>query len=438
MDAQPAQDRRVLKRLRSEGSVDVEALSTTSVDDVDFDLLAHIPSIGRFQSNRQIDYPVHKSAFWIAQDRKTWHLKYPEMTQLQLDAFKAAAASRGEDFGPGKSPLWDLAMKYFPPTHRPEAMAADNTNDTATPATAQDATGLDAIPDTQDPRPRRAVQSEPTPSDKRVVAVLESSPESTISGLVVCVTESMVSWGRAFDNTRLFSPRSEARVPKYALRIILWGENFDPSKHPRPWNRQVDVDESSLHFYVATKATCGISVNGISLPSSNPQSPASPFEFWMRLHHNDTITVWETSDGTAKTELTFRCNWGGSGLPRPSNAKPSYVPPAIADRLDDLVIRTEKKIRSLIDHDIKLDYATRDVDARMLMIDQERERSRAFELKRQEACRALALRRNSPAPYGVHGDSGQATWLSQITNRTVAAFRTTSPTTSDLLREARR
>ncbi|KAK0633410.1 hypothetical protein B0T14DRAFT_67731 [Immersiella caudata] len=441
-DAQPSRDRRVLKRLRSEGSVD--SLSP-SIDEADIELLAHLPSIGRLQSGRQIDYPVHKSVFWVAQDRKTWHLEYPEMTQLQLDAFKTAAVSRSEEFRPGKSPLWDLALKYFPPTHQREATGErqPQPKESIQPTAMRDDFDFDeALPNTQDPGPCADIPPELTPSDKQVVASLKSSPGSILPGLSIYVTESMVSWGRASDNTRVHHPRTEARVPKYGFKMMLWGETFDPCKNPRPWNRPLDVDEDSVHFYIATKASSGMWVNGRHLPSINNSAPASPCEYWMRLHHNDNVVVWQTTDCTTRTEFIFRCNWGGSATPRPSGMQPPRVATHIADRLDELLPRTEKKVRSLIDHDNKLDKANRDVDQRMATVDRERERSRAFELIRQDACRALALKRNSPQPYyGAQTESSatvQATWLSHMPNRTVTTLRTASPTTSDLLRGARR
>lgn len=66
-------------------------------------LLAQIPLIplpplgnrlNRF--NRLIDGTVDKRSFWDPRNKKSWHLQYPEMTQLQLDAFLSAAAKRGE------------------------------------------------------------------------------------------------------------------------------------------------------------------------------------------------------------------------------------------------------------------------------------------------------------------------------------------------------
>ena len=76
-------------------------------------LLAQVPPI-RPLTDRLIDEPAPKSFFWDPRHKKSWHLRYPEMTQLQLDAFFSAAEAR-EEFTPGGTPLWALAMKYFPP-----------------------------------------------------------------------------------------------------------------------------------------------------------------------------------------------------------------------------------------------------------------------------------------------------------------------------------
>ncbi|KAK0730651.1 hypothetical protein B0H67DRAFT_474534 [Lasiosphaeris hirsuta] len=442
-EAPTIQDRRVLKRLRSEGSVD--SASRGSVDDPEYDLFAHIPSIARAQSGRQIDTPVHKSTFWSAQDRKTWHLKYPEMTQLQLDAFKIAATARSEDFGPGKTPLWELAMKYFPPTLPEEAVpnlgkASRSANKTldAVPPTGADST--QHIPDTQDPNAHLIAQ--PDPMDKRIAALLQSTPASAVPDISVFVTESMASWGRAPENTRSYSPKTEAKVPKYAFKIILWKEDFDPCKYVRPWNRPPVTDESLFHFYIATKATNGIYINGKHLPSVNCKNPASPCTFWIRLHNGDSVVIWQTGDGAYKTELTFTCDWGGSAEARPRGSHPTYAPELVAKRLDELCVRTERKMRSLSEHDVRMEEANHDVDERTLRIAQERDRSRAFEFKRLEACRALQARRGSPGPYG--GDSSPNTQNAYVRaahfpgSRTVPTFRPMSPSATDVLRGARR
>ncbi|AEO65710.1 c8798259-1242-435b-9655-19679b7c17d9 [Thermothielavioides terrestris] len=440
-----AQDRRGLKRLRSEGSA--KPAVGSAIEDGEYELLAQMPSIIRAQSGRQIDNPVHKSTYWSAQDRKTWHLAYPEMTQLQLDAFKMAASARDEEFGPGKTPLWDLAMKHFPATNyerRGDSTRESGNGDAKTslmPSTANaDAHVPITPPDTEQPWPQLVVPLHSDPG-RPVVACLQSVPGSAVSGITIMITESMVSWGRALENTRSYSPKSEGKVPKYAFKILLWKRDYDPAKNFRPWNRAPEADEKSFYFYISTKASKGIYVNGVHLPSDDCKNPTAPSKYWMVLQDGDRVSVWQNSDGSCATQLVFRCGWGGSARPRQGGDPVSFAPAAVADKLDEVCVRAERKMRSLSEHDLKMEEANHDVEERMRAIDRERQRSRDFELKRLEACRALGIRRVSPAPGVTLGEDSatQTPWSSYVPGgRTVPTFRNASPSTVELLRAARR
>lgn len=360
------------------------------------------------------------------------------------------ATARSEVFGRGKTPLWNIAMKHFPPTQH-EAIGTSNGDSPCQgsapgdvmPSTAgADTACIERIPDTQDPYPRPDILFRSDPLDRRIVALLQSAPGSAVNDMSVAITESMVSWGRALDNTRSYSPKTEAKVPKYAFKILLWKQDYDPYKNFRPWNRTPELDEASFYFYIATKATNGIFVNGRHLPSVNCRNAASPCTYWIRLHDGDSVVVWQTSDGSSKSELIFRCDWGGSAQPRPQGTQPSFADDPIARRLDELCVKTERKMRGLSEHDLKMEEANHDYDQRLLRINAERDRSRLFELRRLEACRAMAAaKRGSPISLGAgaHNDSVPSTRLSHMAgNRTVPTFRTTSPSAADLLRGARR
>lgn len=430
-------DRPIIKRFRSDGPVD----STTdcSSDDEEGDLFAFIPPVAKARSSRQVDEPVEKSVYWNPQDRKTWHLRYPEMTKFQFDAFEAAAEARGEEFGPGKSALWDLAMKYFPPKHYEEVVGqldldvervssdgktvrhgdpgTGGLDQGGLPSTAgpyDEVGGEGDIPDTFVPlRQHRIVPLETNPPGKRIVASIQSSPDSVIQGISVLVTESMLSWGRAPENTRIYEPSKDTRVPKYAFKIILWKEGYDPSKDSRPWNQKSNVvgDVDSFHFYISSKATQGIHVNGSLLQSHDCRNPSSPSRHWMRLHDGDEIIVWHNNNGGVsytKTELVFGCAWGGSSSPRPASPPPLGPPPprpqlvaeGVARRLDEVCARAERKMRNRSEYDLKMEESRHDHDERRQAMARERERSRVFEARRVEACRALAARpsrRASPA-----------------------------------------
>ncbi|KAK3394631.1 hypothetical protein B0H63DRAFT_444763 [Podospora didyma] len=447
-EAPVAQDRRVLKRLRSEGSVD--AVPEIPFDEADYELLAQMDSIPRAQSARQIDNPVHKATYWSAEDRKTWHLGYPEMTQLQLRAFQTTAIARGEDFGPGKSPLWDLAVKYFPDTHDESKVdrmvrkwgvgTAILTDDEFLPSTAAPGEiNSQYIPDTQCPAHDLTIPMPPDPLHRKVVACLLSAPTSAVSDISVLATESMVSWGRASDNIQTYSPRQEAKVPKYAFKLLLWKPNYDPSRNVRPWNRGRETDGGPFHFYISTKATNGIYINGTHLPSDECKHPSGPCKNWIRLYNEDRVVIWQLADESYKTELIFRCDWGASREKRPTNgplSMPTLASQDVATTLDELCIRSEKKMRNLTEHDLKLEEANHDVDERMLNIDQEKERSLIFERRRQEAVRVLGrARRSSPAV--AHGEPISSQWTS-YGGRTLPICRHASPSTMDLLRGVRR
>jgi hypothetical protein len=89
-----------------------------------------------------------------------------------------------------------------------------------------------------------------------------------------------------------------------------------------------------------------------------------------------------------------------------------------------------------------MEEANHDVDERMRTgVDRERQRSRDFEARRLEACRALGIRRVSPAPGVTLGEESatQTPWSSYVPgSRTVPTFRHASPSTLELLRAARR
>ena len=436
-DEPPPVEGRQLKRFRSAGPPNVPGLP---VDPADYEAFVHVPAIARGH-HRQIDTPVHKSTFWIAQDRETWHLRYPEMTQLQFDAFKQGAAARGEGFGPGKGPLWDLAMKYFPPTidgrisNRPSPRSGNSTPLRTLPSTLEAATGdHDDIPDTQPREVRQPVPVPAAPWEQTVVARVRSAPDSAVPNISALVTESMISWGRAPENTRVYVPRTERKVPKYSFKILLWREGFDPYKDCRPWNRPREFAQDLFHFYISTKATSGIWVNGVHLPSYDCKNSSGPCRHWMRLHDGDSIVVWQTADSAEKTELIFNCNWGDSGIPRRPGSLPTLVGEEVSSKLDEICGRTERKMQKLTDQDLKLEEADHDITARTQNIAREKDRSRIFELARLEASRALSGRRVSPgrgpgnpwAGGNLHG------------NRTVPNFRAASPTMSDMLSAARR
>lgn len=405
-----------VKRLRSEsvfGAINHD-------EEMQQNLYSQVPPLSRTNSVRQIDKPVHKSSYWDARDKRSWHLHYPEMTQLQHDAFASAAKSRGESFAPGKSPLWDLAMKHFPPADSSSVLG-----DTEQPGYSSGASDLASnYPDRRYSMPRAGSAprgatpaggdgdiSDPLrshnstfftayadPPLNRVVATLESPEGSVLRGISLSINQTMVSWGRATDNTHIYTPRTESKVPKHALKILMWKDGWDPSKNFRPWTGHGD----DLHFYVSTKATHGIRINRTIVPSHDPKNARSPSQNWIRLHDGDTIVFWRSGDNEyqSNANLTFRCSWGGSSQPRDEASITELVPPEVANFLDISCRKAEERVGKLVEYDHRLQDADIDVAERQRNIERERLRSQDFENSRLEACRLLAMRtsrRNSPA-----------------------------------------
>ncbi|KAK4192685.1 putative serine/threonine-protein kinase [Podospora australis] len=447
----PTEQGRGLKRLRSDTSG--KAVTKKKVDRSDYELIAQVPAVTRGNVRLTNDMPVHKSTFWCAQDKTSWHLNYPEMTQMQYDAFTAAVEARGEEFAPEKSPLFDLAMKYFPPltvepveNGTPESpFAADDDDDEPPRPPALDTQQIvpDGLPNALDLRPYDTMSRLSVPG-KPVVATLTSSPDSSVADIRILVTEALVSFGRARENTRRYTPKTEDRVPKFAFKVMLWQPGYDPAVNSRPWNRVPETNEDAMTFYISTKSTNGISINGVHLPSHDVKNSGGACKYWMALHDGDIITVWEKYGREVITEVIFRCSWGYSAKRRPSQGPlsvPSLVPEPVSTKLDSLVNRTERKMRSMIIHDLRMAEANRDLNTRIRRVQRERDFLLAFEKKRQQACRYHGGSRHSPMSGITFGDSSTAHasgWASHLqAQRTVPMYRRPSPTASELLRMAR-
>lgn len=416
------------KRLKSEGNID--EISDATMEECK--LLLSVPPISRSPSGRQINGPVDKIVFW-EQDHKTWHLQYPEMTQLQLDAFIQAASTRGEEFKPGKTPLWDLAMRHFPPglsSPEPEAqrlsptpqpglrrddtrLVGDSMADFPPTAPPVDTPSSDmATPDTQ-----IVVPVQMDAASTRPVGVVESHPNSCISDISFAITDSLVSFGRGPDNSKPFQPRTEPRVPKNAFKILLWKEGYDPSRSPKktphPWLRdesELDDDGSSYSFWISTKATIGIKINGLHLASSDPKNPSSPSRHWTRLHNNDNLLLWGAHDASREqTTVVFRCFWGASSQPRQDVHRLTLADAETAAKLDAACAKTEGRIRNAARKIRMEDAAKSEYLERQKNVDRERQRSNVFETRRVEAMQFVGRQSqfNSSLLSGFTGPSSR-------------------------------
>ncbi|KAG5981544.1 hypothetical protein E4U55_002848 [Claviceps digitariae] len=436
-DKLPPPQKPVIKRLKSENNVVVGDVSDDVLDE--YKLLARVPQLSRLGSGRLIDHPVSKMEFW-EQDRKTWHLRYPEMTQLQHDAFKQAAREGGEEFWPGKSPLWDLAMKYFAPSSSlssglgekhihgllsiPSAGPVLEREDSRSANNAMmmkdiPSTGAliepDFIPNTCPPDTKIIVPIQDDRSANRAIALIDTDPSSCVQGISFPVTDVLLSFGRGPENTELFHDRLEPRVPKYAFKLMLWKEGYDPSRHvgrgSKPWCKEGAKKEeaSSYHFWISSKATLGIRINGYNLASSDAKNPSGPSKYWAKVYDGDSLTIWGGQDPENQTTLALRCLWGGSAEGRPAEKRRLEIaPPRIAAKLDQACQRTEKRMRDHAEKERISDAAKAEFVERKRHVEMERDRSRVFEEKRQEALAFLAARKAAASRAGSRRSSASS------------------------------
>ncbi|KAI2628320.1 Pkinase-domain-containing protein [Xylaria nigripes] len=398
-DSKTVQVKPSMKRLKSRKSVD-DLMS----DDV---LIASIPKMVKSDTGRQIDYPLPKTIYWDSRNENTWHLNYPEMTHLQYNAFETAAKQRNEEFGPDTTPLWRLAMKYFPPSlgQKKEENSSGKSSDRNTPSTAPSDT-FDSQLESQlnisafdNDLPSALSMSHQSRTE---IGKFESTPDSVVKGISIPLRDPILSWGRERNNTVIYEDVNEIRVPKNAFRVVLWREGYTASVGEfRPWEpARVSTSRTMLRaspgpdsyaFYIATKATNGIHVNmNLLQPHMSKATTVTSYsKYWMKLYHGDHITFWGGEDPPIRATLTFECTWGGSSATRPADEPPKCVPAPLAQKLDR---HWRKALKSLQHIPIK-EKAQIDQEVRMRNMLREQERGRIFELRRLEAIHRLEQRR---------------------------------------------
>lgn len=363
------------------------------------------PAPKRAKSSREIDLPVSKTVFWDEKDKSTWHHDYPEMMLSQYIEAKDQAEKQGEKFKHGGGQVFERVVGSFrktrSPSVEPEAKdkkkmeRASSEPTAATAATAEkgrettmkrDERNLEdsfqflapsaaaAIPRSLHPTTPAASEivraaSEMSKSSssatvtaaaggednaqgtfKKPAAVLAKflvTPDSVIQNINLSIREPFASWGRSAANTIIYPFPTEDRVPKYALKIVLWKQGLNVEDNLEDMTRE-DIDDAS--FWISTKATLGIKVNGVKIPSVEPKVPDGPSRNFGVLRNGDVVTVWEKE---LKPHLfirfRFECHVGLSKLPRAADgSEPFVVRSADGDEvvreLDQYVLGVERKI----------------------------------------------------------------------------------------------
>jgi serine/threonine protein kinase len=303
------------------------------------------PLAKRAKSSRAIDMELSKTVFWDARDRSTHHLDYPIMRNSEYQEAKALAKMYGEEFKHGESVFETVVGAYRrsasatpePPTRAqsepvaaggPARLNRDERGFSEDGAVLPTGSWVNGVPSPEIsqylPGHSKAAKAASKPEEKpvisndvfqpphRILAKLVGTSDSVLPNLTLNITSLFTSWGRGFDNKLRHGDRTDNRVPKYALKLALWQPGTQPSASP-------PTDKNNAYgFYIATKASHGIKVNGIVLPSHDCRSPQkSPAKYWGKLQHGDIVDVW-TQDSNSDVVLRFRfdCFWGESKEPR--------------------------------------------------------------------------------------------------------------------------
>jgi hypothetical protein len=263
------------------------------------------------------------------------------------------------------------------------------------------------MPDTCPPDTKIVVPVQGDSTANRAIALVDTDPSSCVQEVFFSITDTLVSFGRGPENTESFKNKQEPRVPKYAFKIMLWKDGFDPSRNfasgDQPWCKADSPDDAGYHFWISTKATLGIKINGYNLPSSDPKNPGGPSRYWAKIYAGDSLMIWGGQDPNNQTRLAFQCLWGGSSKPRPADRlQLELASSQVAAKLDSACQRTEKRIKEAVEGKRMSSEATAGYLERKRLVERERERSRLFEQKRLEAVEFLAARqalsrRGSPA-----------------------------------------
>ncbi|KAH7354739.1 putative Serine/threonine-protein kinase RAD53 [Rhexocercosporidium sp. MPI-PUGE-AT-0058] len=344
------------------------------------------PSKKRFKSKREIDIPVPPSTFWDPKDKATHHNNYPRMLTSDFRAYQDIAESKGEKFMHGQK-TFDVTMESFrssrSPSLEPERAHSEPTKEegrrmlmkrddrqlagtsnnhgqsaTSTGQPKHD-TRDEFLPSTAHPsKVSTMVDFKPTPPPsypqpvvgndfqppKRILAKFVSTLDSCLPTISLNIVDSITSWGRGYEATVRYANSQEIRIPKYAFKIFLFKPGFyrnkQPTIHPNHVWHEKDQD---MKFFISSKASSGIWVNGVNVPCHDRQNPSTKSKHWGELKYGDIITVWQAPE--QQTRLKFECYWGTSKEARkPNNPFRLLQEGEYLDELDETCLVEEQAI----------------------------------------------------------------------------------------------
>jgi serine/threonine protein kinase len=334
----------------------------------------------RQKSTRGIKISVVPSTVFWSKDKSTHHYNYPKIDTEQYSQYQYDAVRKGQTFAAGQE-FFESTMLSFKTSHghtltettraQSEPMETDGRRTMMEPDDDESISSVEAIghtprdntlPDTargsKEPHANRPVRGTNIPSiilrpavgndfqrPKPILAKLRGDEKSCLPTVNLNITETFTSWGRGYQNTIRYSDGHDVRVPKYAFKIFLFKPGFyDPESDDVP---QVTVDKD-MHFYISTKASSGITINGIRLPSHHPnkdnKDPCTPSKYWGKLYNGDIIKVWQHNQHTSEfTKFNFECLWGASSEPRIDAIRFEVMPQVnVLAELEDACLKLEK------------------------------------------------------------------------------------------------
>jgi serine/threonine protein kinase len=365
--ASPAQEGLSLRRPHEEMSSDDRSWQP-----------ADLPAKRVRKSMREIDMPAPQQLFWDPKDKSTHHNNYPHMTLSEFNTYQELAKRKGELFEHGHA-TFDTTMNSFrasrSPSVDPEATRAQSepakegrrmmmkrderklgdgvieasktqhpaAKDQSLPTTAH-GSNQPNTPETEssDITAGHGIVGHDFQPPKRILGKLFATQDSCLPTITLNIVETVTSWGRGFQNTIRYSNPNEIRVPKYAFKIFAFKlDNEWESAPPDP-----NFNTKGLAFYISSKASMGITINGVSLPSNDRQNPETPSKYWGELRHGDIITVWQHDiDRKQFTRFRFECYHGNSKDPRPASEPFSILPEGkILDKLEKYCRNHEKAL----------------------------------------------------------------------------------------------
>ncbi|KAI9647564.1 Protein kinase protein rad53 [Ciborinia camelliae] len=330
-----------------------------------------LPPQKRHKSLRTIDFMVPPETFWDPRDPSTHHRNYPPMLASDYHRFVTLAESKGEKFQHGcttfdhamvsfrsfsKTPSMELntsiraqseplveGAQNHPQLVRDERRLSDDasvqqsiaskdsvpiTTNTCLPQVAQQSgpsstvktgttkanaaviTTIETVAEGTSAIDREIVSAAGNDFQvpKRVLAKFSATPDSYVPTIAFNVTEPFTSWGRGYGNTIRYTTRDDVRVgvPRYAFKLLLFKNDVYPSdgKYAEGWNN----DDYGFRFVISTKASAGLAINGIRLPSHKSDEPLSASKYWGEIRHGDIVTISVNSSLVLK--LKFDCFWG--------------------------------------------------------------------------------------------------------------------------------